>query len=120
MMNNKQIAVDEQEIDIEIIEQSEEEAIEKLESMELDQLELTDFDEIIVLLEDDIYNAKSNRDGMRAYVETLIKPEEYSKFIMDVVWEQFSNQIGLNEGDHFIQENNGHTLVLRDSAHIYN
>lgn len=118
MMNNKQIAVDEQDIDIEIIELSEEEAIEKLESMELDQLELTDFDEIIVLLEDDIYNAKSNRDGMRADVETLKKPEEYSKVIMDVVWEQFSNQIGLNEGDHFIQENNGHTMDLRDSAHI--
>lgn len=118
MMNNKQIAVDEQDIDIEIIELSEEEAIEKLESMELDQLELTDFDEIIVLLEDDIYNAKSNRDGMRADVETLKKPEEYSKVIMDVVWEQFSNQIGLNEGDHFMQENNGHTMNLRDSAHI--
>lgn len=117
-MNDKQPLVDEQDISIEIMELSEEEAIKQLEGLELDKLEINNLDDVIVLLEEDINKSKSDRDALKVDVESLKKPEEYSKVIMDVVWEQFSNQIGLNEGDHFIEENNGHTMDLRDSAHI--
>ena len=118
LMNDKQPLVDEQDISIEIMELSEEEAIKQLEGLELDKLEINNLDDVIVLLEEDINKSKSDRDALKVDVESLKKPEEYSKVIMDVVWEQFSNQIGLNEGDHFIEENNGHTMDLRDSAHI--
>ena len=37
---------------------------------------------------------------------------------MNVVWEQFINQVGGIAGEDFIQENRGLTLDLRDSAHI--
>ena len=37
---------------------------------------------------------------------------------MNVVWEQFINQVGVIAGEDFIKENRGLTLDLRDSAHI--
>lgn len=38
--------------------------------------------------------------------------------VKDVVWEQFQNQIGIQAGKDFIEENRGNTLDLRVSAHI--
>lgn len=45
-------------------------------------------------------------------------PEELGKTIMNVVWEQFVNQIAVTAGEDFIKENGGLTLDLRNDAHI--
>jgi hypothetical protein len=37
---------------------------------------------------------------------------------MNVVWEQFMNQVAVTAGEDFINENRGLTLDLRNSAHI--
>lgn len=44
--------------------------------------------------------------------------ENLGNAVMDVIWEQFINQIGLIAGEDFIKENRGLTLDLRNEAHI--
>lgn len=45
-------------------------------------------------------------------------PSSLGESVMNVVWEQFINQVGVVAGEDFIKENRGMTLDLRDSAHI--
>lgn len=45
-------------------------------------------------------------------------PNNLGQVVMDVVWEQFLNQIAVVAGEDFIKENRGLTLDLRDDAHI--
>ena len=45
-------------------------------------------------------------------------PDNLGNVIMDVVWEQFLNQIAVTAGEDFIEENRGLTLDLRTEAHI--
>lgn len=45
-------------------------------------------------------------------------PESLGNTVMNVVWEQFINQVGVIAGEDFIKENKGLKLDLRDSAHI--
>jgi hypothetical protein len=45
-------------------------------------------------------------------------PENLGKTVMNVVWEQFLNQLATTAGEDFIEENHGLTLDLRDEAHI--
>ncbi len=45
-------------------------------------------------------------------------PNDLGNAIMDVVWDQFLNQIAVVAGEDFIKENRGLTLDLRDEAHI--
>ena len=45
-------------------------------------------------------------------------PENLGNTVMNVVWDQFMNQIAVIAGEDFIKENNGLELDLRDEAHI--
>lgn len=45
-------------------------------------------------------------------------PETLSDTVMNVVWEQFINQVGVIAGEDFIKENRGFKLDLRNPAHI--
>ena len=45
-------------------------------------------------------------------------PNDLGKAVMDVVWDQFLNQMAVVAGEDFIKENRGLTLDLRDEAHI--
>lgn len=45
-------------------------------------------------------------------------PETLSDTVMNVVWEQFINQVGVIAGEDFIKENRGFKLDLRNTAHI--
>lgn len=50
--------------------------------------------------------------------ENIGNPETLGTTVLNIVWEQFINQIGVVAGEDFIRENRGLTLDLRDSAHI--
>ena len=50
--------------------------------------------------------------------EKIGNVDHLGNVIMDVVWEQFTNQIVIVAGEDFIRENNGLKLDLRDEAHI--
>ena len=50
--------------------------------------------------------------------EKIGNPDNLGNVIMDVVWEQFLNQIAVNAGEDFIKENRDLHLDLRKDAHI--
>lgn len=50
--------------------------------------------------------------------EKIGSPDNLGNVIMDVVWEQFLNQVAVTAGEDFIKENNGLHLDLRNEAHI--
>lgn len=50
--------------------------------------------------------------------EKIGNRDNLGNVIMDVVWEQFMNQIAVTAGEDFIKENNGLHLDLRNEAHI--
>lgn len=50
--------------------------------------------------------------------EKIGNPDNLGNVIMDVVWEQFLNQVAVTGGEDFIKKNKGLTLDLRNEAHI--
>ena len=50
--------------------------------------------------------------------EKIGNPDNLGNVIMDVVWEQFINQVAVTAGEDFIKENRGLHLDLRKEAHI--
>ncbi len=50
--------------------------------------------------------------------EKIGNPDQLGETVINVVWEQFMNQIAVTAGEEFIEENRGLTLDLRKSAHI--
>mgnify|MGYP000166971081 CR=1 FL=1 len=50
--------------------------------------------------------------------ERIGNPDNLGEIIMDVVWEQFLNQVAVTAGEDFIKENRGLHLDLRKEAHI--
>ena len=77
-----------------------------------------DFDELESRLESDLEEQMSDLVGLEQDAEKIGNPETLGKTVMNVVWEQFINQVGVVAGEDFIKENRNLTLDLRDSAHI--
>lgn len=77
-----------------------------------------DFDELESRLESDLEDQMSDLVGLEQDAEKIGNPETLGETVMNVVWEQFINQVGVVAGEDFIKENRGLTLDLRDSAHI--
>ena len=77
-----------------------------------------DFDELECRLESELEEQMSDLVGLEQDAEKIGNPETLGETVMNVVWEQFINQIGVVAGEDFIKENRGLTLDLRDSAHI--
>lgn len=65
-------------------------------------------------LEEQLTDLKELEEDM----DKIGSPESLGNTVMNVVWEQFVNQIGTVAGEDFIKENRGLKLDLRDSAHI--
>lgn len=57
-------------------------------------------------------------EGLKQDREKIGNPDSMGETMMNVVWEQFINQVGVIAGEDFIKENRNLTLDLRDSAHI--
>ena len=77
-----------------------------------------DFDELESKLEAELEEQMSELKDLELEKEKIGNPDTIGETVMNVVWEQFINQIGVEAGKDFIDENRGLTLDLRDSAHI--
>lgn len=77
-----------------------------------------DFDELESKLESELEEQMSDLVGLEQDAEKIGNPDTLGETVMNVVWEQFINQVGVVVGEDFIKENRGLTLDLRDSAHI--
>lgn len=78
----------------------------------------TNFDDLEAKLEAELEEQMSDLQILEKDREKIGNPDTIGETVMNVVWEQFINQIGVVAGEDFIKENRGLTLDLRDSAHI--
>lgn len=83
---------------------------EDLSNLNLDELEAS--------LDADLENSLADLELLKEDREKIGNPDSLSETVMNVVWEQFINQVGAVAGEEFIRENRGLRLDLRDSAHI--
>ena len=77
-----------------------------------------DFDDLESKLESELEEQMLDLEGLEQDSEKIGSPDSIGETVMNVVWEQFINQVGVIAGEDFIKENRGLTLDLRDSAHI--
>ena len=77
-----------------------------------------DFDDLESKLDSVLEEQMADLEGLEADREKIGNPDTIGHSVMNVVWEQFINQVGVVAGEDFIKENRGLTLDLRDSAHI--
>lgn len=76
------------------------------------------FDELEKKLNSELEEQLADLKGLELDREKIGNPDTIGHTVMNVVWEQFINQVGVIAGENFIKENRGLTLDLRDSAHI--
>lgn len=76
------------------------------------------FDELEKKLNSELEEQLVDLKGLELDREKIGNPDTIGHTVMNVVWEQFINQVGVIAGEDFIKENRGLTLDLRDSAHI--
>ena len=77
-----------------------------------------DFDDLESKLDSELEEQMADLEGLEVDREKIGNPDTIGHTVMNVVWEQFINQVGVVAGEDFIKENRGLTLDLRDSAHI--
>ena len=70
------------------------------------------------LLERELVSHMSELSGLEEDFEKIGSPDTLGETVMNVVWDQFINQIGIIAGEDFVKANRGLTLDLRSSAHI--
>ena len=83
-----------------------------------DMLDSFDLDELEDKLQSQLEEELDGLEFLADEKEKIGNPDHLGNVIMDVVWEQFTNQIAIVAGEDFIRENNGLKLDLRDEAHI--
>lgn len=77
-----------------------------------------DFDELEEKLQAQLEEELADLQFLAEEKEKIGSPDNLGNVIMDVVWEQFMNQVAVTAGEDFIKENHGLHLDLRKEAHI--
>lgn len=77
-----------------------------------------DFDELEEKLQSQLEEEIADMQFLVEEKDKIGNPDNLGKVIMDVVWEQFMNQVAVTAGEDFIKENRGLHLDLRKEAHI--
>lgn len=77
-----------------------------------------DFDELEEKLQTQLEEELADLQFLAEEKEKIGSPDNLGNIIMDVVWEQFMNQVAVTAGEDFIKENHGLHLDLRKEAHI--
>lgn len=80
--------------------------------------DMIDFEILEQKLEEDLRNKQVELESLKEDFRKIGTPEALGETVMNVVWEQFINQVGVIAGEDFIRENKNLTLDLRNSAHI--
>lgn len=89
-----------------------------LEIPEIENADSFDFNEFETKLQNDLASQLSELEFIKENREKIGNPENLGNVVMNVVWEQFINQVATTAGEDFIKENRGLKLDLRDEAHI--
>lgn len=76
------------------------------------------FDDLENKLESELQDQISDLEILKEDHEKIGNPDTLGETVMNVVWDQFINQVGVVAGEDFIRENRGLKLDLRDSEHI--
>lgn len=92
--------------------------LDKKEQMNEDLTESFDFDELEEKLQSQLKEELADMQFLAEEKEKIGSPDNLGNVIMDVVWEQFLNQVAVTAGEDFIKENRGLHLDLRKEAHI--
>lgn len=90
----------------------------KKEQMNEELTESFDFDELEEKLQSQLKEELADMQFLAEEKEKIGSPDNLGNVIMDVVWEQFINQVAVTAGEDFIKENRGLHLDLRKEAHI--
>lgn len=77
-----------------------------------------DFEELENKLESELEEQMEDLKGLTIDYEKIGSPDTIGTTVMNVVWVQFINQVGVIAGEDFIKENRGLKLDLSDDAHI--
>ncbi|MEK3865854.1 cation diffusion facilitator family transporter [Paenibacillus sp. FSL H7-0716] len=89
-----------------------------LEITEIDNVDSFDFNELETKLQNELDLQLSELELLKEDREKIGSPDNLGNTVMNVVWEQFINQLAATAGEDFIKENGGLTLDLRNDAHI--
>lgn len=92
--------------------------LDKKEQMNEDLTESFDFDELEEKLQSQLEEELADMQFLAEEKEKIGSPDNLGNVIMDVVWEQFLNQVAVTAGEDFIKENRGLHLDLRTEAHV--
>lgn len=92
--------------------------LDKKEQLNEDLVESFDFDELEEKLQSQLEEELADMQFLAEEKEKIGSPDNLGNVIMDVVWEQFLNQVAVTAGEDFIKENRGLHLDLRKEAHI--
>ena len=92
--------------------------LDKKEQLNEDLTESFDFDELEEKLQSQLEEELADMQFLAEEKEKIGSPDNLGNVIMDVVWEQFLNQVAVTAGEDFIKENRGLHLDLRKEAHI--
>ena len=82
------------------------------------QTEELDFDELEMKLQGQLEEELGEMQFLADEKAKIGSPDNLGNVIMEVVWEQFLNQVAVTAGEDFIKENRGLHLDLRNEAHI--
>lgn len=77
-----------------------------------------DFDELEGKLQSQLKEELADLQFLKEEKEKIGNPDNLGNVVLDVVWEQFLNQVAVTAGEDFIKENRGLHLDLRKDAHI--
>ena len=77
-----------------------------------------DFDELENKLESELEEQMADLEELELDEKKIGSPDALGETVMNVVWEQFINQVGKVAGEDFVKKNRNLNLDLRDSAHI--
>lgn len=82
---------------------------------EADEVNLDDLEQ---RLQADLEEKFEDLNFLREECEHIDDPDHLGETVINVVWEQFMNQVAVTAGEDFIKENGGLTLDVRAEAHI--
>ena len=92
--------------------------LDKKDQLNEDLTDSFDFDELEEKLQSQLEEELADMQFLAEEKEKIGNPDNLGNVIMDVVWEQFINQVAVTAGEDFIKENRGLHLDLRKEAHI--
>lgn len=70
------------------------------------------------MIQDELQEKFNDLNVLQSEREHINDPDHLGETVMNVVWEQFMNQVAATAGEDFIKENRGLTLDLSKEAHI--